>query len=292
MNFGWLRNKKTYETSNIKISAIDSYDEAIAEVDASSDQNGEWFFPPITYVSKASGPRAPTSRFELPITHTIEDKTKSKDTAFFEFMILYYGWLNGQRLNPEGWGHLTKTAIKPGLLTDFRFQEKAIPILLDKAEHFWQNHQSDGLTDLMTNAIHWYLYAHSYNQYFERFMAQYMVIDTLYKIACQANNKPSKSHTHTQRVEFISDILRIECPSWGVVKNNATEIAKVRNDLFHESSFAGKPIGFGLPSDINHIMISLEAFNCRVIAALLGAVGGYSRSSCETMQYFMFDIDE
>lgn len=290
MNFGWLRNTKTYETSSIKILAIDSYDEAIAEVDASSEQDGKWFYPPISYVSKASGPRVPTPRFELPITHTIEDKTKSKDAAFLEFMILYYGWLNGQRLNPEGWGHLTKTAMKPGLLTDFRFLEKRTPSLLDKAEIFWQSHQNDGLIDLMTNAIHWYLYAHSYNQYFERFMAQYMVMDTLYKIIQPANNK--QRVTHKQRVQYISNTLDITCPSWGVLKNNDTEISKIRNNLFHESSFAGKPIGFGFPSDNSHILISLEAFNCRVIAAIIGAVGDYSRSSCEAMQVFMFDIDE
>lgn len=268
MNFGWLKNTKAYEASGIKIFAIDSYDEAIAEVDASSDQDGRWLYPPISYVSKVSGPRVPTSRFELPITHTIEDKTKSKDTVFLEFMIMYYGWLNGQRLNPEGWGHLTKTAIKSGLLTDFIFHEKTIPSLLDKAEIFWQNHQNDGLTNLMTNAIHWYLYAHSYNQYFERFMAQYMVLDTLYKITMQVNNKSSANHT--ERIKFVSNTLGMQCPSWGVVNNRETEIAKVRNNLIHESSFAGKPIGFGFPSANSYILPNLEGFNCRVIAALFG----------------------
>lgn len=180
--------------------------------------------------------------------------------------------------------------MKPGLLTDFRFLEKRTPSLLDKAEIFWQSHQNDGLIDLMTNAIHWYLYAHSYNQYFERFMAQYMVMDTLYKIIQPANNK--QRVTHKQRVQYISNTLDITCPSWGVLKNNDTEISKIRNNLFHESSFAGKPIGFGFPSDNSHILISLEAFNCRVIAAIIGAVGDYSRSSCEAMQVFMFDIDE
>lgn len=290
MNFGWLRNTSTYETSSIKISAIDSYDDAIAELDASLDQDGQWFYPPISYVSKVSGPRVPTTRFELPITHKLEDKTKSKDAAFLEFMILYYGWLNGQRLNPEGWGHLTKTAIKSGLLTDFIFNEKTIPSLLDKAEHFWQSHQNDGLTNLMTNAIHWYLYAHSYNQYFERFMAQYMVFDTLCRVTMQVNSESFVSHT--RRIEYVSNTLGMDCPSWGVVKSQETEIAKIRNDLIHESSFAGKPIGFGFPSANSHILFNLEAFNCRVIAALFGAVGNYSRSSCETMQTFMFDIDE
>lgn len=290
MNFGWLRNTRSYETSTIKISVIDSYYEAIAEVDASPEHDENWFYPPICYVSKSSRPKVPSARFELPITHRLEDKTKSKDAAFLEFMIMYYGWLNGQRLNPEGWGHLTKAAIMPGLLTDFILNEKTIASLLDKAERFWISHQNDGLTNLMMNAIHWYLYAHSYNQYFERFMAQYMVFDTLCRITMHLNGKSSV--THRERFEYVSNMLVIACPSWGIFKNGNTEIAKIRNDLIHESTFAGKPIGFGSPNEYSHILISLEAFNCRAIAAIIGAVGDYSRSSCETMQKLMFHIDD
>lgn len=286
MNFGWLKNENSYETSSIKISAIALYKEAIAEVEASENQDGNWFYPPIIYKSNSSGPRVPASRYELPVTHCISIKNQPQNRELLEFMVVYYGWLNGQRLNPEGWGHLAKTSISPGTLTDFVLWELDISRLLSKGEDFWHSHQKDNLSNLMLNALHWYMFAFSYERDFERFMAQYTVLDTLYNITLTMNGCSSG---HAGRVELLSAKLGLECPSWGVMVGKKTEISEIRNNLIHEAKLAGKPIGFAYEN--NNILLNLEAFNCRAIAALFGAKGRYSRSSCETRQKFGFDID-
>ena len=55
--------------------------------------------------------------------------------------------------------------------------------------------------------------------------------------------------------------------------------------------FAGQPVGFIASSAQSDILLSLMAFNCKVIAALIGAEGQYTRASCETKQLQAFDID-
>ena len=287
MRFGWLNSNHTYETDSVKISVLDDFQEAIAKVTKSSNQDGEWFYPPITCSS--AGLSVPASRYELPFTHLISQKKQPENEKFIQFIILYFGWLNGVRLNPEGWGHLNKSAIKLGSLVDFVVYEQRMPLLLTKGEEFWQTHQHDQLADTMFGAIHWYFFAHSYTHYFERFMAQYMVMDTLYKITSVAFSE--KEGTHAKRIEFISKKLNLFCPTWGSVVGKDTEIAGIRNNLLHESKFAGMAIGFNYEQSHSHILLELEAFNCRVIAALMGARGDYSQSSCQTRQRHAFDFN-
>lgn len=283
MNFGWLKDNTEYETNNLIISVLPSYEQSIAEVENSVLQDGKWFHP-LTVNNKL------VDRFELPLTHKITHKSKIENTDFLQFVLFYFGWLNGQRLNPEGWGHLTKTAIKVGSLTDFVFSKKTIPKLLGFAESYWTANQSvQEPILLMSSALHWYLFAHSYERYFEKFMAQYMVTDTLYKIASLQLGK--KCFEHISRIEFLAKELNLTCPSWGVVNGKVSTISEIRNRLFHESAFAGSPIGFSYSDFPTDLLVQLEAFNCRLIATLIGAKGIYSRSSCETMQFHGFDVD-
>ncbi len=283
MNFGWLKDNNEYETGSLLISALPSYQQAIKEVESSALQDGNWFYP--LYVNNKL-----VDRFQLPLTHKITHKSKIESNDFLEFMLFYFGWLNGQRLNPEGWGHLTKTSIKPGSLTDFRINKTEMPKLLILAEIYWAINQTNKeLIVLMSSALHWYLFAHSYERYFEKFMAQYMVIDTLCKIASLQLNK--KLPNHTERIQFLANEINLHCPTWGVVNGKSSAISEIRNQLFHESRFSGSPIGFSYSKFPIDILTQLEAFNCRLIAALIGAKGIYSKSSCETMQYHSFDVD-
>lgn len=215
MRFGWLKDTNSYNTSNISISAVASYAEAIAEVEKSPNQDGKWFYPPIICKSNQSGPRVPDSRFELPVTHEIEHKFTEQNQELLEFIVMFFGWLHGQRLMPEGYGHLTKTTIAPILLVDFVPNKKMIPRLLSIAEDFWHENQKTENLNTMTSAIHWYLVSQSYERYFERFMAQYMVMDTLYNLVTKLKSISEKS-IHAKRIQFLSGQMNIPCPSWGV----------------------------------------------------------------------------
>ena len=287
MNFGWLNDKSVYKANAIEIKPLASIDNAISEVINSSQNDGTWYYPPIVYKTDKSSPRVVAERFELPLTHQIVQINQTQDQEFLKFMIVFFGWLNGMRLNPEGWGHLIKTPIKQGALSDFsKLKHSDIVKLLDKAEVFWNSHQHDNLADLMLGALHWY----SFTQSYERIMGQYSVFDTLYRIVATKLNS-TKDVPHSKRFCYVSNNLQLVCPSWAQFENNDTEISIIRNALIHQSMFAGRPVGFAASSAQSDILLDLMAFNCKVIAALIGAEGQYTRASCETKQLQPFDLD-
>jgi hypothetical protein len=288
MKFGWLNDISVIETNSVKIAPLTDFQNAISEVTNSSQQDGIWYYPPIDNKS----PRVVTPRFELPITHCIMQKNGSQDKEYLTFIVVFFGWLHGMRLNPEGWGYLIKTPIKQGELVDFN-KPRGVNLrnLIEKAELFWKDHYEDrvfrennvNLANLMMGALNWFSYTQSYEQLFERFWGQYIVFDTLYKIV--EIKYDLKKTGHSARLCYVSEKLELVCPSW------INEISKIRNALVHESKFAGQPIGFAANSAQGDILVDLIAFNCRAIAALIGAKGDYSRSSCESKQCHGFDVD-
>ena len=295
MQFGWLNDKSVIETNCVKIEPLTNFDNAISEVMDSSQHDGNWYYPPIDHKTDNLSPRVVTPRFELPPTHSILQKNGIQDKEFLNFLVVFYGWLHGMRLNPEGWGYLIKTPIKQGELVDFnKHSNSGMQKLIEKAELFWEEHCNDWIdktknkkvipTNLMMGALNWFSYTQSYEQLFERFMGQYIVFDTLYRVVAIKKNLKNDV-PHSKRICYVSEKLELVCPSW------INEISNIRNALIHESKFAGQPIGFAANSIQGDILIGLIAFNCRVIAALIGAKGTYSRSSCETQQCHGFDID-
>lgn len=284
MRFGWLNDKNVFNTNSLIIKPILDFDTAVNDVIQSSQSDGSWYYSPIVFKTDMSSPKVVTVRYELPPTHQLLLKNKIHDQKFIEFMIVFFGWLHGLRLNPEGWGYLIKTPIKQGELSDFNKPRHAdIEKLMIKAESFWYSHQQDNLANLLIGALNWYSLTQSYEHLFERFMGQYSVFDTLYKITSKNLNKNAVNHS--VRFKFMSDNLKLVCPSW------INEIADMRNELIHESKFAGMPIGFTAKSSQSNTLLGLKAFNCKVIASIIGAEGPYTRASCETQQLQPFDLD-
>lgn len=285
MKFGWLDYNKVIDANFVKIAPIENFSSAIDEVNNSYQKDNIWYYQPI--VCETDKPEVVRQRFELPLTHYIVQKRGNYDKEFLEFIIVFFGWLHGLRLNPEGWGHLIKTPIKQNTLVDFIVLNACdMKRLIMKAEEFWFNNaavQEENNKNLLMGALNWFSYTQSYEQVFERFMGQYMVFDTLYKIVEIKDNLSNVSHS--ARFEHVCEKLELNRPSWINI------ISKIRNDLIHESKFAGKPIGFAYSSECGDILENLIAFNCRIIAVLIGAKGRYSRSNCESRQQHGFDID-
>jgi hypothetical protein len=293
MKFGWLPKNHSYESSTLRIQTLPEFQDSVSNIQNSAHIYEDWFYPPIKGGNRSPDepiPPVPVPWFSLPLTHNIEFKHRAASSVFNEFIITIFGWSQGLRLIPEGWGHFYRVATKPGQLTDFILPEGDVPRLLDLAEGFWHRHQPDGVAATMFGAVHWYLFSHSYSHYFERFMMQYTVFDTIYNV--QKRIFGVTSRTHALRFKYMADSLEVTLPSWGEVDSDReSEISKLRNDLIHEAKFAGAPIGFAFPEMNGNILVQLEAFNCRLIAAQLGARGRYSRSSCQTRQRYKFHFD-
>ncbi len=292
MKFGWFPEPRTYETGTIRIMPLPEFEDSVMYVRESGHIHDDWFLPAIQTTHGTSGERCPpipVPWFTLPATHLMEYRRGTGPAELLEFLITVFGWSQGLRFSPEGWGHFYKVALRPGMLTDFTLSEQDVPRLLDLAERFWHQHQADRMASMMFGAIHWFLFSQSYVQYFERFMMQYIVLDTIYRI--RASISCQESRTHAGRVEYLADSLQIPLPSWGNADSSGSEISRLRNALFHEARFGGASIGFAFPTMQGNILDQLRAFNSRLIAALLGATGSYSRSSSQTRQPFRFGID-
>jgi hypothetical protein len=292
MKFGWFPENRQYSTIDLMIRPLPEFEQAITTITDSENIHDDWFYPPIQLLnnSNKTTPAIPTPWFALPATHSLDYTGPNGSAKLKEFLILILGWLKGLKLQPEGWGHFYKVAVKPRKLIDFFISEKDIPALLNLTVKFYHKHESNGAAATMFGAVHWYLFSQSYSQYFEKLMMQYTVFDTIYNINTTIT-KPKSKHTHADRLQYISDILSVPLPKWGVVHAGKSELSTLRNELIHEAKFCGEPIGFAVPSAKSNILLELEAFNCRLIAATLGAVGSYTRSSSETRQIHSFEID-
>ena len=294
MKFGWLSKNHNYETSTLRIQTLPEFEDSVSSIQKSAQIYEDWFYPPIKGGNGSPDepiPPVPVPWFFLPLTHNIQFKRRSASSALNEFIITIFGWSQGLRLIPEGWGHFYRVAIKPGKLTDFILLEGDVPRLLDLAEGFWHRHQPNGVAATMFGAVHWYLFSHSYSHYFERFMMQYTVFDTIYTVQKRISGDRSRP-PHAKRLEYMASSLEVPLPSWGEVdSSNKSEISELRNDLFHDEKVAGAAIGSVLHKMKGNIVVQLEAFNCRLIAAQLGARGRYSRSSCQTRQPYKFHFD-
>jgi hypothetical protein len=295
MKFGWFPKRHSYKTSTISINPLPEFEDSVSVVRESGYVHEGWFCVPLEAGHDTSEkPHAPVPMpwFSLPLTHLIQYQSAEASSKLSEFLITVFGWSQGLLLQPEGWGHFYRVALEPGKLTDFILFELDVPRLLDLAEVFWHSHQVDGVAAKMFGAIHWFLFSQSYRQYFERFMMQYIVLDTIYKIQECITGIIRKSSTHAKRIETLANSLMVPLPTWGNVDSTGkSEISRLRNDLFHEARFGGAPIGFEFPAMHGKVLLQLKAFNCRLIAALLGAKGNYSRSSSQTRQVHRFSID-
>jgi hypothetical protein len=289
LKFGWLPDSNTYETESIKIKPLDDFEEVISSISASGNIHEKWFYPPLRSIPKLSdelSPPVPSPWFALPETHQIVDKTNTDITGSLEFMILLFGWSQGLRLYPEGYGHHNRVATEIGMLTDFRICDVDVPKFLNLTEVFWKNHRGTGVEAGLFAAVHWYLYSCSYHQQFERFMYQYQVLDACFKVYCSMNGI-KEPNGHYRRAKFLSDKLGLQVPSWAEPttkgSRKASPIAELRNELLHEAKWAGEPIGYACLSDeYPNILYELKNFNCRLIAALLGISGSYVYSSSQT----------
>jgi hypothetical protein len=281
--FGWLRDRTAYQANAIRIDAIGDVEGAHSELSGRISTDG-WLYPQIAGGNSAGA----YDRFELPPTHVLTYGGAGND-HLSDFVILFLGCLHGLRLTPEGWGHFYRAATKLGQLVDFTYFERDVARLLRLAERFWLDHQKDGAAAIFFGALHWYVFSQSYVHMFERFLAQYMVLDTLHKAHSQITRRHARRHA--ERPAFMANELGVPIPSWAVVRGSNCELATIRNALVHDAQFAGAPVGFTAGSRENDILLGLQGFNCRAIAAILGARGAYTRSSCETMQIQGLDVD-
>ena len=123
----------------------------------------------------------------------------------------------------------------------------------------------------MTNILYMHCRAPAYEWDWESFTFEYTVTDALYKRATEVYRLSSA--THAERTNKM-------CQRFKLYEDDATvkEIVSLRNELQHEALWRGGRPGSVLDADAHYLTKKLRCLNQRLIPALLGFEGRYTRS--------------
>lgn len=286
--FGWLGASYQLTGDRFEISTIEGDEKSALEHFGSLLADG-WVYRPLDAPRGTTTPLIPSLRIELPVTHQIQLKPSDAGEAVEDFAILVFGWLLGLHLVPEGFGHLNKVAVEQGKLVDFAPNTRDIPRILDGAVDFFATRKKSKSSSGMYGAIHWYLVSQSQEHFHQQIFGQYMVLDALFHV--HTYGVKSKVF-HAQRINHLAEAYGIALPPWAEIDGDGrSQLSIARNEYFHEAKFGGAPIGHAFPPIWGNLLNEFPAFNSRLIAAMLGAKGPYSRSSTQTRQRFILDLD-
>jgi hypothetical protein len=134
--------------------------------------------------------------------------------------------------------------------------------------------------------LHWFLVGQSYKYAWDRFDAQYKVLDGLYRLSklgyCQHALRPLK----------LAQKYNIVVPNWAqettVCGKKTSRIAILRNELVHEAMFAGDPIGYAYPKE--NFYIEFAAFNVKLVASAIRLATPYLKADPNSRGVYLWDL--
>lgn len=288
--FGWLGALYQLTGNRFEISTIEDKEKSASDHFGNLLADG-WVYRPLDAPRGTTTQLIPSLRIELPVTHQIQLKLSDAGEAVEDFAILVFGWLLGLHLVPEGYGHLNKVAVEQGKLVDFTPYKRDLPKILDDAVDYFMSPEKCKAPSGMHGAIHWYLVSQSQEHIHQQIFGQYMVLDALFHVHKTTLGVPSQV-SHAKRINLLAEKYDLVLPPWAETGGGRdSQLSIARNEYFHEAKFGGAPIGHAFPPMWGNLLNEFPAFNSRLIAAMLGAKGPYSRSSTQTRQRFSLDVD-
>lgn len=286
IKFGFWQHKFHLGFDDVKIDPVSDHDDIIRGIKESGRVAGKWFYPPFTraYDSKIAEEKRPLvyeGSFGIKATHTLLIPDHPEAEKRGEFLIALLGMLEGLRLIPEAWNHFYRVAIEPHSLTDLVCDQKEEEKVLASSQQFWRT-KDESVRRLIFGAIHWLLFSGSYLHEFERFSGQYIVLDTCFRLHCHLEKIDRRTIRHGNRPEFLAKQYGMPIPSWATIQNNTCALSRLRNEFFHEGHYGGEPIGFAHPKFNPSIDLQLNAFNTRLILAMLKIDCSYIKSPVDS----------
>lgn len=285
MEFGFYLNKKRYLTDNIEIKPLWDIDESLSWFYNEARVCKGWLYPEDQSCDQNSQEKinnkhctVPVKWFSLEPTHSIT--IYPYDSEKLKFLILCLGFINGIYLTPAGYYFLEKVPYKQGVLTDVVPTKGDIEKGLTICSNFYDRNpeQRKGIFSV----LHWFLNAQSYAFPWDRFDAQYKVLDGLYKIS--RLNSPN----HASRAIALAEKFNVITPDWAKINGKSSKLSKLRNDLVHEAIYAGQPIGYNHPDE--NYDLYFRRFNAKLIAATLGFQSYYIQSNPNDRQTYGWDL--
>ncbi|WP_377895741.1 hypothetical protein [Alteromonas sp. R78001] len=290
MKFGFLTDKKSFECNSFKIAPIPEFDDALGEFYESVHVSNGWFYGPEEELKKSSievkkfkdrGPINCSSFFRINPTHEITSDTYTEE--HLRFLILGYGFLQGLYLTPARYSYLGRTAYEPGKLNGLLLLGSDYINGMETIDQFYLSASTEERNQ-MFSSIHWYLIGQSHQFDWDRFDAQYKVLDGLYKLSgVRANN-------HASRPVELARKYNVKLPPWAELDSTGkqSKLSKQRNELVHEAKYGGHPIGYSYPDE--NYSLEFTSFNTKLIAATLGVKTPYLHAEPNNREYWGWDI--
>jgi hypothetical protein len=292
MKFGFLTSSKRIKSGGISIAPLPEFGEIIANFYETASVSEGWIYGPEREEPKSAeeksrfkntAPKIAQPFFRLPSTHEITSTDLDDDQL--KFVVLAYGFLNGLYLTPENYACLQKAPYQEGKLSRLVLGGSDYEIGIRKIRQFLLNSGKEKV-HAMRAILHWFLAGQSYEFEWDRFDAQYKVLDGIYAVS------GISSPFHARRpVDLVAHFARykIILPDWCKIdKPKSSKVSRMRNDLFHEAIYAGMPLGYAYPDE--NYDLEFVSFNAKLIAALLTIDTPYLRAAPDDRSQWLWKM--
>lgn len=290
LRFGFLIDKKAFECSDFSVAPVSDYADVVdAFYDTVCVSKG-WIYGPEQELKKTSeenrlfkrrGPIVPSSFYTLSPTHQIT--SDNDDDEHLRFLVLGYGFLQGLYLTPENYSYLGRVPYEPGKLNGLLLSGNDYVNGMERINDFYKSSAPEARKQMFAS-LHWFLAGQSYEFEWDRFDAQYKVLDGLYKLS------GVKAKSHADRPVELSKNYDLVLPKWAELDINGrgSELSRHRNELVHEAKYGGHPIGYAYPSE--SYSLEFVSFNTKLLAAALGITTPYLKADPANRCQWGWDI--
>lgn len=290
MKFGFLIDKKEIRCSDFSVVPVDDFDKVLDSFYKSVRVSKGWIYGPEKKLDQTSrekekftktGPVICDSFYRIPPTHEI--KSSITDEDYLRFLVLGYGFLQGLYLTPEGYSYLGRVPYEPGTLNGLLLIRDDYVNGMEIISNYYKASSVDQRNQMFA-CMHWFSIGQSFNFEWDRFDAQYKVLDGIYRLS--GINAP----THAGRPVELAKKFKINLPIWAEldVTGKKSQLSEHRNELVHEAKYGGHPIGYSYPSE--NYSLEFTAFNTKLIAAILGIDTPYLKADPENRCQWKWEI--
>jgi hypothetical protein len=129
---------------------------------------------------KQPGPVVRDSFYLMQATHQI--KTNITDEDHLRFLITGYGFLQGLYLTPESYSYLGRIPYEPGKLNGLLLIKDDYENGMEIINKYYKS-SSEAARNQIFACIHWFSIGQSFCFAWDRFDAQYKVLDGIYRLS-------------------------------------------------------------------------------------------------------------
>lgn len=269
MDFGFLIEKKQFQFGDYVIKPLPDIDDTLGEFFETAQVYNGWILPALEQKQQGypendqfriNSVMAAPKFYELKPTHSII--LSSEDPPKAKFLVLAYSFLQGLYLCPYKNLYIKRVPYQPGKLTGITPSGQDCVIGMNAFVKYYDE-ADDHKRKLLFSILHWFLMGQCYEYEWDRFAAQYFVLDAIYKLSVSGNNR------HAKRPEYLAKYYGIDVPDFAKYdsKNNSCRLSAMRNELFHEAKYAGEPIGYNYPKE--NFDMGFRRFNLKLIISIV-----------------------